>query len=61
MREYRLPRESLFQTPPVLRALDGVDLQMAAGESVGIVGDPAAANPPSPVPWWRWKAPAPGG
>ncbi|GGB56537.1 ABC transporter ATP-binding protein [Tistrella bauzanensis] len=39
VREYRLPRESLFQTPPVLRALDGVDLQMAAGESVGIVGE----------------------
>ncbi|HAE48922.1 MAG TPA: peptide ABC transporter ATP-binding protein, partial [Tistrella mobilis] len=39
VREYRLPRERLTQAPPVLRALDGVDLEMAPGESVGIVGE----------------------
>ena len=39
VRDYRLPRRSLFSPPPVLRALDGVSLAIRPGESVGIVGE----------------------
>jgi ABC-type glutathione transport system ATPase component len=38
-RHYRLPRESLFRTPPVVEALDGVSLRIEAGRSLGIVGE----------------------
>lgn len=38
-RHYRLPRESLFQAPPVVEALDGVSLRIEAGRSLGIVGE----------------------
>ncbi|AUH65774.1 ABC transporter ATP-binding protein [Paracoccus zhejiangensis] len=38
-REYALPRTSAFATPAVLRAVDGVSLTIADGESVGLVGE----------------------
>jgi peptide/nickel transport system ATP-binding protein len=36
---YNLPRESLFGTPPQLRAVDGVSFRVKAGRSFGIVGE----------------------
>jgi ABC-type oligopeptide transport system ATPase subunit len=39
VREYTLPREKLFTPPGVVRALDGVDLRIEAGRSLGIVGE----------------------
>jgi peptide/nickel transport system ATP-binding protein len=39
VREYRLPRESLWRPAPVVRALDGVSLSLQAGRSLGIVGE----------------------
>ncbi len=39
VREYRLPRRSLFAPPQSLRVLHGVSLTLAAGESLGIVGE----------------------
>src|SRR5690606_8779587 len=38
-RHYSLPRQRLFAQPAQVRALDGVDFQVSAGRSVGIVGD----------------------
>jgi ABC-type oligopeptide transport system ATPase subunit len=38
-RHYQLPRESLWQAPPVVKALDGVSLQLQAGRNLGIVGE----------------------
>jgi len=37
--DYRLPRQQLWQRAPVLRALHGVSIRLAAGESLGIVGE----------------------
>ncbi|AUH32894.1 ABC transporter ATP-binding protein [Paracoccus tegillarcae] len=39
VREYPLPRPSAFAPQPVLRAVDGVSLDIADGESVGLVGE----------------------
>jgi peptide/nickel transport system ATP-binding protein len=39
VRHYEMPRESLFKPAPVVRALNGVDLSIAAGSSLGIVGE----------------------
>ncbi len=39
VREYPLPRPSLFARRPVLRALQGVSLTLPAGSSLGIVGE----------------------
>jgi peptide/nickel transport system ATP-binding protein len=39
VREYRLPRPSLLAPAPRLRVLHGVSLSLAAGESLGIVGE----------------------
>ncbi|MDB5819215.1 MAG: Peptide transporter ATP-binding protein [Rhizobacter sp.] len=39
VRHYAMPRESLFKAAPVVRALNGVDLNVAAGQSMGIVGE----------------------
>ncbi len=39
VRDYTLPRTSLFRTAPVLRAVDTVSLEVARGESVGLVGE----------------------
>ncbi len=39
VREYRLPRASLFGRRPTLRVLHGVDLDLAEGEALGIVGE----------------------
>ena len=38
VRDYTLPRRSLFAAPKRRRALDGVTLSIRAGESVGLVG-----------------------
>jgi peptide/nickel transport system ATP-binding protein len=39
VRHYRLPREHLFSPPGLIRAVDGVSLQIHAGRSVGVVGE----------------------
>ncbi len=39
VRHYRLPRESLFRPAPVSHALNGVDLTVVPGQSLGIVGE----------------------
>jgi peptide/nickel transport system ATP-binding protein len=39
VRQYRLPRPSLFRPAPVIQALDGVSLSMRAGRSLGVVGE----------------------
>ena len=38
VREYVLPRPSAFAPHPVLRAVDGVSLEIQDGESIGLVG-----------------------
>ncbi|WCM94432.1 ATP-binding cassette domain-containing protein [Acidovorax sp. NCPPB 2350] len=39
VRDYPLPRERPWGPAPRLRALDGVDLALAAGRSLGVVGE----------------------
>lgn len=39
VRDYALPRESLFKARPTFRALHGIDLSVQAGRSLGIVGE----------------------
>jgi peptide/nickel transport system ATP-binding protein len=39
VREYALPRRSLFEAQPKLRVLHGVDLVVGEGESFGVVGE----------------------
>ena len=39
VKHYRLPRESLWRPAPRVRALDGIDLTLHAGSSLGIVGE----------------------
>jgi peptide/nickel transport system ATP-binding protein len=39
VRDYKLPRDTLFGARPALRAVDGVDLTVRAGKSFGIVGE----------------------
>ena len=39
VREYALPRPAPFQPHPVLRAVDGVSLTIAQGESLGLIGE----------------------
>ena len=39
IRDYRLPRRSLLGPAPRRRALFGVDLELAAGRSLGVVGE----------------------
>ena len=39
VRDYRLPRRSLLGPVPRRRALFGVDLELAAGRSLGVVGE----------------------
>lgn len=38
-RGYVLPREHLWQKPPVVQALKGVSLEMHSGRSLGVVGE----------------------
>jgi peptide/nickel transport system ATP-binding protein len=38
-KRYRMPRQRLLETPPVVHALDGIDLVLAAGRNVGVVGE----------------------
>ncbi len=38
-RNYVLPREHLWQKPPVVRALQGVTLNIQSGRSLGVVGE----------------------
>ncbi len=39
IKDYHLPRKNILGKPPVLRALDGISLEIAQGESFGIVGE----------------------
>ncbi len=39
VRDYRLPRHSLFQPPGAVRAVDRVSLTIGQGESLGLVGE----------------------
>ena len=39
VRHYALPRERLFQPPPVVRAVDGVSFKITAGRSYAVVGE----------------------
>ncbi|KAJ54969.1 microcin ABC transporter ATP-binding protein [Actibacterium mucosum KCTC 23349] len=39
VRDYRLPRKTLFGAPGRFRAIDGVSFAMQTGESVGLVGE----------------------
>ena len=39
VRDYVLPRQTLFASAPRVRALHGVDLTLGDGESVGLVGE----------------------
>ncbi len=39
VRHYTLPRESLFQPAPKVHALNGVDLTIESGRSLGVVGE----------------------
>jgi peptide/nickel transport system ATP-binding protein len=39
VREYALPRETLFGAPPKIIALDGVSFSIETGRSLGIVGE----------------------
>ncbi len=38
-KHYRLPRRSLFEPAPIVRALDGIDLDLHAGRNLGVVGE----------------------
>ena len=38
-KHFELPREGLFEKPRILRAVDGVDLTVMRGETVGLVGE----------------------
>ena len=39
VKDYTLPRKSLFQKPPLFRALNGVSLSIDKGENYGVVGE----------------------
>ncbi|HEX6722058.1 MAG TPA: ATP-binding cassette domain-containing protein, partial [Burkholderiaceae bacterium] len=38
-RHYRLPRETVFGSAPVVRALNDVSFALQAGRSLGVVGE----------------------
>lgn len=38
-RDYQLPRETIFSTRKIRRAVDNVDLSVADGEALGIIGE----------------------
>src|SRR4051794_14578060 len=39
VKHFKLEPKRLFETPPVLRAVDGIDFDVIRGESLGLVGE----------------------
>jgi oligopeptide transport system ATP-binding protein len=47
-------KQWFWQPSKTLKAVDGVTLRLYEGETLGVVGSPAAVNRPSPAPLLAW-------
>jgi oligopeptide transport system ATP-binding protein len=47
-------KQWFWQPPKTLKAVDGVTLRLYEGETLGVVGSPAAVNRPLPAPLSVW-------